>query len=171
MSLFAAWLLLLAGLLLAGLLLLWVLAPLREGGALPAADDARLLALLTEREGSLAGLRDLDADLAAGRISPSVHLTLREEVLAGGSRVVAALDESLERVAGDRQAALARLEVAVARQRGQEAPSATADLAAAPAAGDLQPRLLTCPSCGRVTDFADRFCRHCGHDLRKGKPV
>lgn len=171
MSLFAAWIVLLAGLLLAGLLVLWVLAPLREGGALPAADDARLLALLTEREGSLAGLRDLDADLAAGRISASVHQALREEVLAGGSRIVAALDENLERVAGDRQAALARLEAAVARRRGQDAPSATTDPATAAEASGHQPQLLTCPACGRVTDAADRFCRHCGHDLRKGKLV
>ena len=170
MSLFAAWLVLLSGLLLAGLLLLWVLAPLREGGGLPAADDARLLALLTEREGSLAGLRDLDADLAAGRISAPIHQALREEVLAGGSRIVAALDENLERVAGDRQAALARLEAAVARRRGLDA--ATPSLPnPSPSTGAGQPQLLSCPECGRVTDAADRFCRHCGRDLHKGKLV
>ncbi len=162
MSLFAGWLLLLGGLLLAGALLVWVLLPLREGGALPAAEDARLLALLMEREGSLASLRDLDADLAAGRISAPLQAPLRESVLAQGSRVLAAIDESLNRVAGDRREAVARLEAEVALHRGQ---GHAAQASARP------PALVTCPACGRVTAAEDRFCRHCGRDLRKGKPA
>ena len=86
--------------LLVGALVVWVLAPLHAGGALAASDDARLLALLTEREGALAGLRDLDADLASGRISAPTHAAVREELLSGGSRILAAIDESLERVVG-----------------------------------------------------------------------
>jgi hypothetical protein len=164
MSLFAGWLLLLGGLLLAGALLVWVLLPLREGGALPAAEDARLLALLMEREGSLASLRDLDADLAAGRISAPLQAPLRESVLAQGSRILAAIDESLARVAGDQREAVARLEAEVALHR-ERGPVDAARAAARP------PALVTCPACGRVTAAEDRFCRHCGRDLRKGKPA
>jgi len=179
MSLFAGWLLLLTGLFAVGALLIWVLQPLRDGGSLPAADDARLLALLMEREGMLASLRDLDADLAAGRISAALQQPLRENVLAQGSRVLAAIDDNLARLAGDRREGLERLEAAVAGRRGKTVAASagiTSDLSALSGGRDPMPRgnptsLVTCPDCGRVTASEDRFCRHCGRDLSKGKLV
>lgn len=159
MSLFAAWLLLLSGLFLVGALVVWVLAPLHAGGALAATDDARLL-LRTAPSGRgtwpacATWMPTWHRDAGA-----QTHAAVREELLSGGSRILAAIDESLERVVGDRRDALERLEAAVAERHGL--PQATRQRPT--------PLLTTCPTCRRVTATEDRFCRHCGHDLSKGK--
>lgn len=123
------------GLLLAGLLVAWVLAALRGDGHVPSLEDGGLLALLTERQALLDGLRDLDADLATGRISAEGHAALREEAMRSGSRLLAAIDDGLGRQLGRRSGALAALEDAVLRQRQPGGPMgeprAASDLAKA----------------------------------------
>lgn len=145
------------GCLLTLLLVAWVLAALRGDGRVPSVESGGLLALLTEREAVLAGLRDLDADLASGRLNPAGHAQLREEALRNGSRLIAEIDLRLEQALGEKAGALAALEEAVAIARGRDGESGPRDVTG--------PAPRRCPSCDRVTASADRFCRHCGRDL------
>lgn len=157
----------LVGLALATLLVAWVLAALRGDGRLPTMVDGGLLALLTERQALLASLRDLDADLAAGRMNAEAHALLREDSLRAGSRLLARLDAALARSQGSQAEALAAIESAVAEARGlaRGASTATGDPSASPGIRPPAP----CPTCGRNTAQEDRFCRHCGHDLQQLK--
>lgn len=75
-----------------GAALVWVAAPLWQGAPAAASDDPRVVGLLVERESVLATLRDLDADAFDRRVAPSDHAALREETVARGAAVLAALD-------------------------------------------------------------------------------
>ncbi len=154
----------LLGLALAILLVAWVLAALRGDGRLPTLADGGLLALLTERQALLASLRDLDADLAAGRMNAEAHAQLREDTLRAGSRLLARWDAAMARSRGSQAEALEAIESAVSAARGfpRGSMGAGGDLSAAQGVRPPAP----CPTCGRNTAQEDRFCRHCGHDLR-----
>ncbi|MFN8423668.1 MAG: hypothetical protein U0470_09925 [Anaerolineae bacterium] len=74
-----------------GAALVWVAAPLWQGAPAAASDDPRVVGLLVERERA-GTLRDLDADAFDQRVAPGDHAALREEAVARGAAVLAALD-------------------------------------------------------------------------------
>jgi hypothetical protein len=133
------------------LILTWVLRPLWQRHAQMPESAPLALALLAEREASLASLRDLDFELQAGRIGSERHARLREDLLARGARVLSALD----RLSEDRAGETARLTAAL-----------EAEVAALLAAGD-HPRTI-CAGCGRPAAGGDRFCAGCGQALIAG---
>ncbi|MCC7019361.1 MAG: hypothetical protein IT332_06390 [Ardenticatenales bacterium] len=117
----AAWLI--AALALAALAvgLAWVAMPLWFGAPAATADDPRVVGLLVEREAVLAGLRDLDDDRNDGRIDADDHRAQRDEAVARGAAVLAALDGLAAHHAGDAEADAAAIEADVRRRRARSA--------------------------------------------------
>lgn len=79
--------------------LIWIASPLWKGAPAAASDDLRVIGLLVERESVLATLRDLDADALDARVAPDDHAALRDETVARGAAVLAALDHVLHQTA------------------------------------------------------------------------
>lgn len=112
----AAWLIFALALAVLAAGLAWVAAPLWYG-APAAADDPRVVGLLVEREAVLAGLRDLDDDRNDGRVDADEHRVQRDEAVARGAAVLAALDGLAAHRAGDAEADAAAIEADVRRLR------------------------------------------------------
>lgn len=101
-------------------LVAWVGLPLWRGDAGGDVPDPRVVALLAEREATLAALRDLDADHADGRVTDADYAALRAEAVARGAAALDALD-ALARDAAGRNARLLEAverEVAALAERG-----------------------------------------------------
>jgi hypothetical protein len=77
---------------------IWAAAPLWRPHRTPALPDLGLAQLLAEREAVIDGLRDLDAELAAGRIDSGEFARQREDLMRHGSAVLAAIES---RAAGE----------------------------------------------------------------------
>ncbi|MBK6768974.1 MAG: hypothetical protein IPG72_08195 [Ardenticatenales bacterium] len=101
--------------------LAWVAAPLWYGAPAATADDPRVVGLLVEREAVLAGLRDLDDDMNDGRVDADEHRAQRDEAVARGAAVLAALDGLSAHRAGDAEADAAAIEADVRRLRARSA--------------------------------------------------
>jgi hypothetical protein len=127
----------------------YVAAPLWRGVVPVAPPDPRAVALLARREAVLAALRDLDADLADGRLGADDHAAQRAEVAARGAAVLTALDELAAETAGESAAISATIEHEVAALSRSAADGRTG----------------ACPDCGRATAPGDRFCPGCGRAL------
>ncbi|MFQ5460892.1 MAG: hypothetical protein ACE5EL_08870 [Anaerolineae bacterium] len=93
--------------------MVWIALPLWRGSEPEEAPDQRAVALLAEREAILAALRDLDSDLARGRIDDQEHATLRTTTAARGAAVLAALDAVGAESAGSSRRIAAALEADV----------------------------------------------------------
>jgi hypothetical protein len=82
-----------------GLLVVWLALPLVRGDRPAAPPDARLLALLAEREAVLSGIRDLDADRSLGRIGSEEYELRRSALTERGVAILGTLD-LLDKAAG-----------------------------------------------------------------------
>jgi hypothetical protein len=81
--------------------LVWVGAPLWRGTGPEPPPDGRIVLLLAQREATLAAIRDLDADLAVGRIEDAEHDRRRREQVARGAALLQSLDAVGARSAGE----------------------------------------------------------------------
>jgi hypothetical protein len=106
----------------AGAVVLWVLRPLLEGPQPMDTLDPRVVALLSRREAVLAGLRDLDADHADGRLGDEAYEALRGEMVADGATALAALDRLAASTAGRTEELTARVEADVAARLDETSP-------------------------------------------------
>jgi hypothetical protein len=91
----------------------WVALPLWRGAGPEPPPDPRIVGLLTEREATLAAIRDLDADLALGRIGADEHRARRAELVARGAVVLEVLDAATARSAGEAEVLAAEVEADV----------------------------------------------------------
>lgn len=129
-------------LLLAAGALVLVARPLRAG-VKAADDDGALLAdLLAQRENAYQTLRDLDNDLAAGRLAEDDYRPMRVQALAQAAEIVARIDSA-----------------AIERQPADTEPSAREE----PLDKDVTDAV--CPNCGAERQADDAFCRRCGQKL------
>ena len=96
--------------------------------------------LQQRREVLYEGIRDLDFELAMGRLTKADHAPLREQLVTDAVAVVAELDELVDDAELDRF---------------------IEDEVAATAAGPAS----TCPSCRRRNPAGARFCDGCGAEL------
>jgi ribosomal protein L40E len=120
----------------------------------PIEDPATVSGLATRKEQLLSDIRELDMDLATGKLDEEDHRRLRAATLVVAVDTLKALeevepppapsgavDDSERRDADD-----ARLEALIAaRKRELEAS--------------------TCPTCAAISDPTDAFCRRCGAEL------
>ena len=132
--------------------------------------------LTIQKDQILESIRDLDMDLATGKVSERDHAELRARYLAEAAGVLEEID----------RAATVAATVAVAVPAPVSVPDAAPALDAAPAAsapdgrapGDrlsaIEARIAarkraleaaTCQECGTAHEPDDRFCRKCGSTL------
>lgn len=164
----------------------WVLLPLWRGATTLEHVDPRVVALLARRESILASIRDVDADLVAGRLDAAAHATMRDDLVRVGANVLAALD-AIEADATHRtRDYLRRLEDEVAALRGVarvvDSPNTGATPGSDARVDDDDTRVAgddtqavggyaqaagsdPCPGCGRRVALGDRFCARCGRPL------
>jgi hypothetical protein len=142
------------------LLAAWISLPLWRGGAPVLPPDPRAVALLAEREAVLATLRDLDADLAAGRITAEEHAPLRARAVQRGVVTLAALDRLEADYAGQAARLAAAIEADVVAARQAEARPAPAGGAGAPGRSTG-----ACGRCGGSLGPADPACGRCGQPV------
>lgn len=109
---------------LGGAVAAWLALPLLRGDRPAAPADARLLALLAEREAVLSSIRDLDADRSLGRIGLDEYTTRRAELTNRGVAILGMLDQ---------------VDQAAGRALGAVAGQIEADVAARHATADDQP--------------------------------
>jgi hypothetical protein len=111
-------------------------------------------ALLERRNVTYAAIRDLDFELATGKISEADHTQQRAELMKEGVALLKQLDRLEAAQSQD------PLEAAIsAMRRGEE--SQVPQLQAEPAANGHH----TCPSCQSQVSHGDRFCGVCGTTL------
>jgi len=111
--------------------------------------------LLTAKERSLSDIRELDLDLATGKLDEEVHRHLRAVALAGAAEAMRAIEET-----------------DVPANTSDE-PETAADgwsdgadpLEAMIAAGKRALAGEACTSCGGIVETDDAFCRRCGAEL------
>jgi hypothetical protein len=122
--------------------LVLVARPLRAGAKASDDSGALMAYLLAHRENAYQALRDLDSDLAAGRLAEDDYRPMRVQALAQAAEIVARLD------------------------------SATVDIQLAdsklPAVAEPLEKATTeafCPNCGAERQPDDAFCRRCGQKL------
>lgn len=135
-------------------LLLVIVAYLIAAPALTpdAAEEAMATAELEVRKQQLlSDIRELDVDLATGKIDDEDHRRFRARALAEAADTMRRLDD-LETTG-------------VGRTRTEEAPDALEDLIAA---RKLTLEVYGCPGCEEVVDPDDAFCRRCGQALTTG---
>ncbi len=115
-----ALLLAVAGTVLAAVAVAWLAQPLWRGDEPASAPDRRAVGFLATREAILAAIRDLDADLALGRVDLEDHSRRRGELVERGAQVLRALDRMQAEVGGEaaRRSAMIETEVA-ARAAGR----------------------------------------------------
>lgn len=124
---------------------------------------------LGRKEALLQGLRDLDFDHEAGKLSDEDHRVERERIRAELKEVLRQIDLS---VGPYREAAEASIAAIEAEVLAGGAPDVSADSAApaapapeAPVASDADAHRHVCPSCGTVNDPDARFCKKCATKL------
>lgn len=123
-------------------------------------------------------IRDLDLDLATGKISEEDHGELRARYLAEAAAVLQAIDRSeAERAAAEEAAAHPTPEPAADEPRDGSPDTVDERLPAAeltPPVDELERQIAarrteiearSCPSCGARFEPRDRFCRSCGTPL------
>jgi len=120
----------------------------------PIEDPTTTSGLVARKEQLLSDIRELDMDLATGKLDEEDHHRLRTATLVAAVDTLKALDEveslptpsdavdDLER----RDADDARLEALIAARKRELEASA-------------------CPSCAAISDPGDAFCRRCGAEL------
>lgn len=126
----------------------WVLRPLWRPDPADMLEGRPPPALLMQRRAAVLDLRDLDADLAVGRISPDDHARRRSEALRQGALAMAETDRWRAERTTRLRAAARRLEADVAAARAR--------------VGHAEPR---CPECATTVRAGDRFCAACGSPL------
>ena len=121
-----------------------------------AEEDAKEAALLACKQRQLADIRELDLDLATGKLTEQDHRELRARSIAEAAAAMKALDEARE--------SLASHESEPAPQDGRV--SVTDDeLERAIAARKRALGAFACPDCGAASDPTDHFCRSCGAEV------
>ena len=99
----------------------WIGAPLWRGTAPEPPPDPRIVLLLAQREATVAAIRDLDADLALGRIDVEEHDLRRRQLVARGAALLHSLDAVGARTAGEAAVLAAQLDDEVRALRAQSA--------------------------------------------------
>jgi len=111
--------------------------------------------LVSAKERLLGDIRDLDLDLATGKLDEEDHRRLRAAALADTAETLRAIEEeqSLDLAPGD--------------DAGPASGSTPPDdrLEAVIAARKRAMTMTGCASCGMAPGPHDRFCRRCGADL------
>ena len=133
--------------------------------------------LTIQKDQILESIRDLDMDLATGKVSERDHAELRARYLAEAAGVLEEIDRAASVAATVAVAAPAPVFVPDAAQTTSgAAPAASAPdggasedrLSAIEARIDARKRALeaaTCQECGTAHEPDDRFCRKCGSTL------
>lgn len=134
-----------------------ITAPLARREAPVASSDPS--ALLLRKERLLADIRDLDMDLATGKIEEQDHRRLRAALLAEAAETLKALERAGIAPSNDGPAEAAA---------GEAATIDDARLEALIAARKRAILASACPSCGTASDPEDAFCRRCGAELPIG---
>lgn len=122
----------------------------------PIEDPATVSGLVTRKEQLLSDIRELDMDLATGKLDEEDHRRLRAATLVAAVDTLKALEEA-EPIPGPPDAA------------DQVAPPDGEDgrLEALIAARRRELEASACPSCAAISDPADAFCRRCGAELSR----
>lgn len=120
----------------------------------PIEDPATVSGLVTRKEQLLSDIRELDMDLATGKLDEEDHRRLRAATLVAAVDTLKALEEA-EPIPGSSDG------VVEAELRETEDGRLEALIAARKR--ELEAR--ACPSCATISDPTDAFCRRCGAEL------
>jgi ribosomal protein L40E len=120
----------------------------------PIEDPATVSGLATRKEQLLSDIRELDMDLATGKLDEEDHRRLRAATLVAAVDTLKALEE-VEPIAGSPDG------VDEADLRGTE----DGRLEALIAARKRELEASACPTCAAISDPTDAFCRRCGAEL------
>jgi hypothetical protein len=118
----------------------------------PAEEPLGTAALEARKQQLLSDIRELDADLATGKLDDEDHRRFRARALAEAA-------DTMRRLDGLEKAGIGPTETTV------EGPDALEDLIAA---RKLTLEVYGCPGCEGVVDPDDAFCRRCGESLTTG---
>ncbi len=139
-----------------------IVAPLARGE--PADPERDASALLARKERLLSDIRDLDMDLATGKIEEQDHRRLRAALLADAAQILRALEEAGIDASGEEPAAAVSGEAAVG-PRDAEPLADEARLEALIAARKREIASSACPSCGAPSAPGHASCGRCGTEL------
>lgn len=137
--------------------------------------------LLAQKEAVLTQIRALDFDYETGKVPEQDYQEQRAVFFAEATEILKQLDEMEGRsvVAEPTTAAVeddgttdidADIEAAVTllRQKGSKPSPAVEEVATAGSGGTgKNGKTNYCSQCGRQADPEDKFCAHCGHQLRE----
>jgi hypothetical protein len=120
----------------------------------PIEDPPTLSGLVTRKEQLLSDIRELDMDLATGKLDEEDHRRLRAATLVAAVDTLKALEEAepipdppiAVEEAAPHDGEDGRLEALIAARKRELEASA-------------------CPSCAAISDPTDAFCRRCGAEL------
>jgi len=130
------------------LVIFYITRPFRERWvqSAEAGKQSQRQQLLEQKAAIYAAIKEIDADVAVGKLEAADHQTLRRRYLAEGVTVL----KSLEALPAD-DPVDAAMENDIARWSEGERPTGAAQ---------------TCPACGVAVDPSDKFCAKCGQALR-----
>lgn len=116
----------------------------------PADAEAEGTGLHAEKERLLDAIRDLDFELATGKLAEEDHRVLRARYVGDAAGILQSIEESEQRASTAVEEAAPGLEEEIER---------------AIAARKVALELGACPSCGGPAGEGDHFCRRCGAEL------
>lgn len=118
--------------------------------------------LVARKERLLADIRELDSDLATGKLDASDHRRFRATALADTAEILQAIEEA-ER---ENAVATSAVDAPVAAPAGPEDDDDWIEALIAERRGVLES--AACPGCAVPIEPGDTFCRHCGATLGQG---
>lgn len=120
---------------------------------------------LGRKEALLQGLRDLDFDHEAGKLSDEDHRVERERIRSELKEVLRQIDLSVGPYREAAEASIAAIEAEVLAGGAPDTSAASAPETPVAAASDADAHRHVCPSCGTVNDPDARFCKKCATKL------
>ncbi len=133
----------------------------------PVDQDARAENLAARKDHLLADIRDLDADLATGKLDIEDHRRLRSATMVEAADILHAMEraDAARSADGDRTDGLERavLGRVVAPADAPDEEDEELEALIAQRRRELENR--TCPGCDAACEPADAFCRRCGMHL------
>lgn len=134
-------------------------------------------ALFARKRAALEGLRELDFDREAGKLSDEDHARERDRLRAEARAALKAIDDELGPYRADAEARVAARLANVtptgapkAPREPEEAPESKPDSPTPPVASATFQKRVKCASCETENEADATFCKRCGAKVEGGTP-